>query len=375
MRVVFVGGGTGGHFYPLIAIAEAVREHDRAAGQESDLIYIGPEPYNQAALDSVGLRYVYCPAGKRRLYRSILNWLDNFKIITGFFVAFYKLLKLYPDVVMSKGGYTSIPVVLAAWLLRIPIVIHESDATAGRANHFAARFARYVAIAYPEVAEQFPKDKTALVGMPIRRAFFSSTNNAFVNLGIPNDRPVILVTGGSSGAVRINDFILRSLTRLLTKYTVIHQVGDNNVKTVMSDASALFEDRTMLDRYFVFGHLDQDKFVAALECSSLVITRAGSTTLFEIALKGKPSIVIPIPEDVSRDQRTNAYTYARSTGASILEEHNLSDDLLVAEIDRILGDTSVAKEMQEKAQRFTTPKAADTLADTLRGISSEHEKI
>ncbi len=375
MRLVFVGGGTGGHFYPLIAIAEAVRASDSATGQESDLIYIGPEPYNQSALDSVGLKFVYCPAGKKRLYRSILNFFDSFKIITGFFVAFYKLLKIYPDAVMSKGGYTSVPVVLAAWLLRIPIVIHESDATAGRANIFAAKMARYIAIAYPEVAAEFPKGKTALVGMPIRRAFFSTMQDPFGSLGIPNDRPVILVTGGSSGATRINDFILRSLTRLLTKYIVIHQVGDNNVKTVMGDASALFEDRTALDRYFVFGHLDQDKFVAALESASLVITRAGSTTLFEIALKGKPSIVIPIPEDVSRDQRTNAYTYARGTNASVLEEQNLSDDLLVVEIERILGDAGVAKEMSEKARTFTTPDAAATLADTLRGIASEHQKI
>ena len=373
MRLVFVGGGTGGHFYPLIAVAEAVRERDRVAGEESDLIYIGPEPYNKSALDSVGLRFVYCPAGKRRLYRSILNWLDYFKIISGFFVAFFKLLWLYPDAIMSKGGYTSVPVILAAWLLRIPIVIHESDSVAGRANMFAARFARYVAIAYPDVSKHFPKEKTALVGIPIRSAFFKTTPDPFGALGIPNDKPVILVTGGSSGAVRINDFILRSLTRLLPKYTVIHQVGDQNVDRVTADASALFQDRAVLDHYFVFGHLEQDQFVAALESASLVLTRAGSTTLFEIALKGKPSIVIPIPEDVSRDQRTNAYTYARATGASVLEEHNLSDDLLVAEIERILGDQAIVSEMHTKAAAFTTPKAADTLAGTLRSIANEHE--
>lgn len=375
MRVVFVGGGTGGHFYPLIAIAEAVREQDRASGADSELIYMGPEPYNQAALDSVGLRFVYCPAGKRRLYRSILNFFDWFKIIGGFFVAFFKLLGLYPDVIMSKGGYTSVPVIWAAWLLRIPIVIHESDSVVGRANAHASRFARYIAIAYPDTATSFPKEKTALVGMPIRHSFFTPVADPFGSLGIPSDKPVILVTGGSTGAVRINDFILRSLTRLLPKYTVVHQVGDNNINQVTADASALFSDRSMLDHYFVFGHLEQDKFVAALDSASLVITRAGSGSLFEIALKGKPSIIIPIPEDVSRDQRTNAYTYARATGAAVLEEHNLSDDLLIVEIDRILGDSAVLEDMKKRAGAFTTPKAADTLADTLRGIASEHEKI
>lgn len=369
MRLVFVGGGTGGHFYPLIAVAEAIRERDQGEGQESDLFYIGPDPYNQAALDTVGVKFVYCPAGKRRLYWSILNYLDSFKIITGVFVAFFKLLFIYPDAVMSKGGYTSVPVVLAAWLLRVPIVIHESDAIPGRANLFAAKFARYVTLAYADTLPAFPAGKTIAVGMPIRRAFFQAPSNPFGVLGIPADRPVILVTGGSTGAQRINDFILASLARLLPNYTVVHQVGDVNVDTVTADATSLFTDRSTLDRYFVFGHLDQERFAAALAAASLVITRAGSTTLFEIALKRKLAIIIPIPEDVSRDQRTNAYAFARETGAIVIEEQNLSDDLLVSEIDRVLKEG--AKPVSSTS--FTTNEAAYKLADTLRSIAAEHE--
>ena len=368
-----MGGGTGGHFYPLIAIAEAVRERDAQYGAESELFYLGPEPYNHTALDSVGMRYVYCPAGKQRVYRSLLNFFDKFKIVTGLFVAFFQLLRLYPDAVMSKGGYTSVPVVLAAWLLRIPIVIHESDAVPGRANMLAARFASYIGVAYAEVSSVFPAGKVALVGMPIRRAFLRDVADPYSALGIPKDRPVLLITGGSSGASRLNDFVLRSLNQLLINYTVLHQTGDAHADRVTTDASALFSDRSQLDHYFVFGHLDQDQFVAALQASSLVISRGGSTTLFELSLKGKPAIIIPIPEEVSRDQRSNAYAYARKTGAVVIEEHNLSDDLLVTEIDRILGDSETARQMSVAALGFTTPDAGITLADTLRNIAREHD--
>lgn len=374
MRIVLVGGGTGGHFYPLIAIAEAVRGRDRENGESSELFYLGPEPYNQASLDEFKITFVKVPAGKSRVgYGGLLNFLDLFKTFFGVLVAFFKLLFIYPDAVMSKGGYTSVPVTTAAWLLRIPIVIHESDAVPGRANLFAARFARYIGIAYTEVAEYFDAKKIAHVGMPIRSVISAPISDSYKLLGIPKDRPVILVTGGSSGAERLNNFIIASLSRLLQEFTVVHQVGDANVKSVSSSVSTLFVDREPLAHYFVFGHLGPEQFAAALQSANLIIARAGSTTLFEIAKNGKPSIIVPIPEDLSRDQRSNAYAYARKTGAVVLEEHNLSDDILVAEINHILKDESVALEMGEKARSLTVGDAAYTLADTLRAIATEHQ--
>lgn len=373
MRIVFVGGGTGGHFYPLIAIAESLREREKQIGGSLELYYFGPDPYNADALSSLGIKYVHCPAGKNRMYRSILNFFDIFKTLFGVFIAFIKLLHLYPDVIMSKGGYTSVPVVLAAKFLRIPIVIHESDAVPGRANVLAARFARIIAIAHNEVGDFFPKEKVRPVGMPIRRSFMTIISDPHAVIGVPSDRPVILVTGGSSGAERLNDFILSSLPRLLTEYTVIHQVGDANVERVSSAASSLFSDREPLAHYFVFGHMTQERFAAALQAATLVISRGGSTSLFEIATVGKPAIVVPIPEDVSRDQRSNAYSYARATGATVLEEHNLSDDILVAEIDRILKDPTTLAEMAAGAKSLTAGEGAYKLADILMEIGREHE--
>lgn len=373
MRILLVGGGSGGHFYPLIAIAEALRDQDAVRGTAIDLYYMGPSVFNQSDLDKNNIKFVYCPAGKQREYRSIQNYIDIFKIFYGTWVAFWKLFYIYPDVVMSKGGYTSVPIILAATLLRIPIVIHESDAVPGKANKFAARFAKYIGVAHADVVSFFPKEKVALVGMPIRKTFFNKIENPYQVVGVPSDRPIILVTGGSLGAKRVNDFILRSLGVLLENFTVIHQTGDSHVAEVTEAASTLITNQNLLSHYFVLGHLTQEQFSAAQQASTLVITRGGSTTLFELALLGKPAIVIPIPEDISRDQRANSYAYARSGGATVIEEKNLSDDILIAEIRRILGDSEIYSTMSQSAKSFTTADAAVTLANTLWSIGEEHE--
>jgi UDP-N-acetylglucosamine--N-acetylmuramyl-(pentapeptide) pyrophosphoryl-undecaprenol N-acetylglucosamine transferase len=372
MRIVFVGGGSGGHFYPLMAIAEALRERDTQYNTDVDLYYMGPGVFNQPDLDLYRIKYIYCPAGKQREYKSFQNYTDIFKIIYGVWVAFWKLYYIYPDVIMSKGSYTSVPITLAAWLLHIPIVIHESDAVAGKANKLASRFARYIGIAHDDVAAYFPAKKVALVGMPIRKAFFQQYSDPHSIVGIPNDHPVILITGGSLGAKRINDFILKSLLQLLPDFTLLHQTGDSNVNEVTEAATALITDRELLARYFVLGHLNQEQFAAAQQAASLVITRGGSTTLFELALLGKPAIIIPIPEDISRDQRSNSYAYARGGGAVVIEEQNLSDDILVAEIRRILSNSEIYQNMSNAAKSFTVNNAAYTLADTLWKIGDEH---
>lgn len=373
MRIVFVGSGTGGHFYPLMAIAEALRANDAQSGTNADLYFIGPEPYDADALAAQRITYVYCPAGKRRVYRSFRNVIDLFKTAYGILVAFVKLLWLYPDAVMSKGGYTSVPVILAAWLLRIPIILHESDAVAGRANLFAARFATYIGIAHADAAEFFAKDKVALIGMPIRRSFFETSQDPYGVLGIPSDRPVLFVTGGSLGAERLNELVLTSLDELLPYYTLVHQAGAAHAERVAQTASSLVADPSLQARYFVLGRMTAEQMSAAQDAAALIVSRAGSGSIFEIALKGKPSILIPIPEDVSRDQRANAYAYARTGAATVMEERNLSDDLLVSEIRRILGDTAAYQSMQTAARNFTRADAADTLAGVLTNIAASHE--
>lgn len=367
-RIGLVGGGTGGHFYPLMAIAESLRERSN----DCELIYYGPNPFSKEVLAAHNISYRYVTAGKRRRYRSFTNVLDWFRIIYGFFQACVKLYRDYPDVIVSKGGFTSVPIVFAAAWYRIPVVIHESDAVPGRANSLAKHIARYIAISYDDAAQFFPEKKTALIGIPIRKAFFSPHPEPRKILGIAGDEPIILVTGGSLGAERINTLLLDSLDELLPNYIVIHQAGAEHEAGVRETALARKLPPELMERYFVLGHVSADIMAAAQEAAALVISRAGSTSIFEIALKGKPSIIIPIPESVSHDQRTNAYAYSRSGAASVIEEHNLTDGLLAAEINRIMGDERIYQAMASAAAQFTNPEAAGRLADVTLGIAAEH---
>lgn len=372
MRIMFVGGGTGGHFYPLIATAEALKTRQQQNGRRIEFLYIGPTPYNRPLLQKHNIRYVYCPAGKIRRYFSPLNLLDLGKTMLGILVAIWQLYVYYPDVVFSKSGYTSVPVVLAAWLLRIPIVIHESDAKPGRANLLAKRFARYIAISYTEAAQYFPKEKTALTGIPLQEHMRQPIEDPHAYLGIATEPPLILVTGGSLGAERINNLILDSLDELLPHYQILHQTGKPHIEQITHTAAALVTDKAQLARYYVYESLDPQTFAAAQAAASIVITRAGSTTLAEIAQHRTPAIVIPIPEEISHDQRRNAYAYARATGASVMEEQNLNDALLVAEITRIMSDERAYQEMVAGTENFTHPDAADKIADVLISIGNEH---
>ncbi len=374
MRIVFVGGGTGGHFYPLMAIAEAVLAHaEESKHVTPDLYYFGPDPYDQGSLFSSGITFVYCPAGKMRRYYSFKNILDLGVTAWGIVVALAKLFILYPDVIMSKGGYTSVPVVVAAWLLRIPIVLHESDAAPGRANILAARFAKYIAITYDDTATYFPPGKVALTGIPVRKELLlPAPQNRRTHLGLASDKPLLLVLGGSQGAERVNNLIISTLRDLLPLFEIIHQTGPQNERPTQDTARALLAEKELLAFYHVRGFLDVETLHSALSEAVLVISRAGSGSIYEIALHGKPAILIPIPEDVSHDQRKNAYAYARTGAGEVIEERNLTPHLLVSEITRIMSSTEIQRKMQEAALKFGTKDAAVRIADALVEIGASH---
>lgn len=368
MKILFVGGGTGGHFYPLIAVAESLR----VTNPNVELYYMGPNQYDEAELKANNIKYIYCPAGKVRRYKSAKNYFDFFINIFGLFVAIIKLYLLYPDVIFSKGGYTSVPVLMAARFLLIPVVIHESDAVPGKANTLAKGQARYIAIAHDEVAKFFPEKKTALVGIPIRKAILQTNEDPFTALGLPNDKPLIYVTGGSSGAERLNNLVITALADLLPRYRVFHQVGQANVDTLKITAEEFVTDKSLLANYYIQGSIPAPTVSLLMDAASIIITRAGSTSLFEIAHHAKPSIVIPIPEDVSRDQRSNAYSYARTGAAIVLEEHNMSPHLLVQEIDTIINDPNLREAMSRAAKSLSYPDAAEKIASILISIGHEH---
>ncbi len=378
MTIAFTGGASGGHFYPLIAIAEAIRDVVRVERLvEPRLYYLGPNPFDAPALFENGITYLHVPAGKVRRYASFRNVTDLFVTFGGFFVALYTLFRLYPDVLVSKGSYASVPPVLAARLLGIPVVIHESDAKPGRANMIAARFAVKIAIAFNEAAAHFSKkvqDKIARTGIPIRKELARvMAEGAREFLHLEHGIPTVLVLGGSFGASRINDAVVAALPDLVSFANVIHQTGTTLYSETAGTARVVLEGNENAARYHPEPYLSALALRQAAGAADVVVSRAGSGSIAEIALWRKAAILIPIPEVVSHDQRTNAYAYARTGGAVVLEEANLTPHLLASEVRRIVASTALAKQMGEKGSVFADPDAARIIAEAILRIGLSHE--
>jgi len=375
MKILFTGGGTGGHFYPIIAVAQQIREVTKEKKLiEPELHFFAPSPYNEKLLFDNKIYFQKISAGKMRGYFSLLNVIDYFKTGLGIVSAIWKVFWLYPDVIFSKGGYGSFPVVLAGRILGIPIIIHESDSVPGKVNAWAAKFAEKIAISYPEAAAEFPKGKVAWTGNPVRREIgVTSSQGAKEYLNLNENIPVIFIVGGSQGSKVINDVILDSLNKLLPNFQIIHQVGEKNYDAVKEISDVLITDENLKIRYKPFKYLDDLAMRMTAGASDLVITRAGST-LFEISLWGLPSIIIPITESNGNHQRKNAYTYSRSGAGTVIVESNLSDDILIAEINRIMDNKDVYDNMVESAKQFSRPQAANTIAEAIIDLVLSHNK-
>ena len=375
MKILLTGGGSGGHFYPLIAVAESINETSKKENLISAQMYfMSDSPYDAEALVENDITFIHIPAGKIRRYASVLNFFDFFRTIFGIIVAFKKVFSLYPDVVFSKGAYTSFPVLVAARLLRIPVIIHESDSVPGKTNLWAGKFALKVAVSYPETAKYFQENKVAFTGNPLRKSVLKiNRSGGHEYLGLENDIPTVLIIGGSLGAQIINERILDSLPRLVEKYQILHQTGKNNVMDVSKTSEIILAGNPNKKRYRIFDYLNDLTITMAAGAADLIISRAGST-IFEIAVWGIPSIVIPITESNGDHQRMNAYSYARSGAAAVIEESNLTTNVLMNEIDRIIQDKSLRDKMSASARSFAKPDAAAKIAQEIINIALTHEQ-
>lgn len=375
MKILLTGGGTGGHFYPLIAIAEKLVEvADKEKIIDLKLYYMSDTPYDKHMLFENDITFVQIPAGKMRTYFSVMNFFDIFKTGIGAFFGLLSMFFIYPDVVISKGGYSAFPAVLAAKLLRIPVIVHESDSYPGRLNVWTAKFAWHVAISWPEAGEYLPKEKTALTGQPIRKEILhGDPNGAHEFFKLKPDLPIILVLGGSQGAETINNIIVDTLPELLSRYQIIHQTGSKNIDGVLSRAKLLMENNQNIERYAPMSYLNNLATRMAAGCADLIVSRAGSA-IFEIASWGIPSIIIPITNSNGNHQRKNAFNYARTGACEVIEESNLSPHLLVAEIDKLLSSKEKLAKMKEYALSFASPLAAEKIAQSAIELALTHEQ-
>ncbi len=376
MKILLTGGGSGGHFYPLIAVAEKINElisKDKLLPAE--LYYMSDSPHDSRLLLENKIQFVKVPAGKMRRYFSIMNIVDIFSTALGIITSFFSVFSIFPDVIFSKGAYASFPVLVAARFFRIPVIIHESDSTPGRTNKWAGKFAKRIALSYPDAASFFDEKKVAITGNPVRNAIKKlpqaevAKNYFGINAGVP----VILILGGSLGAKMINDVILQMLAELVEKYYVIHQIGKNNIQEIIATKDVILQNSQFKDRYIPLDYLDDLKMSMAAGASDLIISRAGST-IFEIANWGKPSILIPITDTNGDHQRKNAYYYARFNATTVIEENNLTTTILVSEIDRILNNKDLYKRMSDGALSFVKTDAAETIAREILQIALSHEK-
>ncbi|MEK7551944.1 MAG: UDP-N-acetylglucosamine--N-acetylmuramyl-(pentapeptide) pyrophosphoryl-undecaprenol N-acetylglucosamine transferase [Patescibacteria group bacterium] len=375
MKILFTGGGSGGHFYPIIAIAESIKEISEKKHLVSpSLFFIAPEAYNQDILSENKIIFKKSSAGKARRYFSLLNIIDLFKTLWGIIKSVGIVFSIYPDVIFGKGGFGSFPTLFAAKILRIPVVIHESDSVPGRVNLWASKFARRIAISWKEAAEYFPQEKTAYTGQPVRKEFKKILKEgAREFLKLEEKTPIILILGGSLGSQLINDHLVSALGELVKKYQVIHQTGKNNLDEVTERAEVVLENNPNKARYHAFDYLNNMALRMSAGASDLIVSRAGST-IFEIASWNKPSIIIPITDSNGDHQRKNAFNYERSGACSVVEEINLTSNILVSEINRILENPTVAEKMTSSAKNFAKPDAADKIAEEILNIALEHER-
>ena len=376
MKIIFTGGGTGGHFYPIIAITESIQKIAREKKFIApEMYFFAPAPYNQGLLYDHDIQYKKVTAGKIRKYFSFLNFTDFFKTIWGVIGALLDVFDIYPDVVFSKGGYGSFPTVLAARLLRIPVFIHESDSVPGRVNKWAGKFAARIALSYKEASPCFKDEKAAYTGQPVLEERLEPiTNGAAEFFEFDEIIPAIFVVGGSQGAEIINNAILDILPDLVNGFQIIHQTGINNIEVMKESAEAVLLENPNKKRYRPFGYLNGLEMRMAAGIASLVISRAGST-IFEIASWQKPSIIIPIADSNENHQVKNAFAYAKAGACSVIEEENLKPHILLAEIKRIIEDKEISGKMKEGAKLFFKPGAADTIAHELLSIIFSHEKL
>lgn len=377
MRIVFTGGVTGGHFYPIIAVTQALRDIIKEEKiLDPKLYFLAPSPYNKGLLYNNEITFKKVSAGKLRRNKGtgFRNFIDLFITGFGLIKALWTMFWIYPDVVFSKGGHGSFPVVLAARILRIPVIIHESDSAPGKVNAWAGKFARKIAVSYAEAAKHFPEDKVAWTGNPIRKEIVNKAfEGGYEFLDLDSTAKTILVLGGSQGAVKINNAILDILPDLLEKYQVVHQTGVKNIEEVRKMAAFVAEDERMQARYKPFPYLDDVAMRMSAGVADLVVTRSGST-LFEVANWNIPAIAIPIPEEISHDQRKNAYAYARSGAGIVIEESNLTPTLLKQEIERVLETEDIYKSLIEGTKKFTKENSADAIAKVIMEQVILHEQ-
>jgi UDP-N-acetylglucosamine--N-acetylmuramyl-(pentapeptide) pyrophosphoryl-undecaprenol N-acetylglucosamine transferase len=329
------GGGTAGHVTPNLALVETLKKNNY------EIQYIGTrDGIERKLVEEQKIKYHIISSGKLRRYFDIKNFTDPFKVVKGVFDAISIIRAEKPDVVFSKGGFVAVPVVLAAYLNKVPVVAHESDITPGLANKISLPYCSKICVTFPEALEGIKKDKGILTGTPIRKELLQGSKPRGLKLcTFWGNKPIILIIGGSLGSVIINETIRKNLDILLRKYDIVHLCGKGNVDKSLSNRKG----------YVQFEYLGEE-LPHVMAAADFVISRAGANSIFEFLALKKPNLLIPLSKRSSRgDQILNAESFKKSGYSLVIQEEELNSDTLIANLDRLDKERSIFIKNMEKS--------------------------
>ena len=363
-RIVLVGGGSGGHVFPLVAVAEVLRTADPSV----ELMMLGNGPFLTGAATTAGLPYKTIQAGKLRRYFSLWTLLAPFQTIVGFLQSLWILFSYMPDVMFTKGGYASVMPALVAKIYMIPVYTHESDSVPGLANKFISKLAKTVLTSFESTAKYFPAGDVVLVGNPVRPELLTGDKaTALQQFNFRADKKTILVTGGSQGAKRVNDAILEALVPLVQNFQIIHQCGESQYADLQVIIDQYIKEGEksygpmISANYRLFPFLNPQDMGMAYAAADIIISRGGASNLFEISALGKPAIIIPLSTISSRgDQIDNAIEFQKY-GAVVIEEANITPHIIVNQIQELLEPVRY-QSVSTQIKTFAKPDAANQIA-------------
>lgn len=351
-KIILTSGGTAGHVYPVISVAEALKRNARLK-----LIYVGSRSGPEKELaKKADLKFYGIVTGKRRAYFSFLNFIDFFKIIFGLVQSFFIFISFKPDLVFAKGGYVTFPVIFWAKIFKTRLIIHESDAVMGRTNLRAAKRASKICLGFP--LKYFTKynnlklnlDKLSYTGIPLRKEFLIPEKIE------KTSKPKILFTGGSQGSSKINSIVSEILPELLKEYEIYHISGERDFK----DLKEKNHEKT---HYHLFAY--SDDIAQIMAGCDLIVARAGANTLMEISALQKPAILIPLPSSASNHQFINAKIYQDCNAAVVVNEKNLTSSSLLSIINRLMEDENLLRLLGHHSHEFFVPNATSLITDII----------
>src|SRR6266516_590323 len=371
MRVLVSGGGSGGHIYPALAIATQLREEYQA-----EILFLGSDDGLETEIvPAAGFRLATIKAGKLRRYVSWQTITDVLRVPVGMIQAMNIVGKFGPGVAFTSGGYVAVPAGLAARFNRVPLLMHQQDVPPNLSNRLVAPLAMRISVTFADSLAYFPARKTLQLGNPVRQAMLdvrqTTPQQARGKLGFEVQEPLLLVTGGSQGARHLNQTVGEALPDLLAHSQVLQISGKElyNETRALSDSRLAGQDEALRRRYRLVAYLNEE-MPLALQAADLVLCRSGASTLSELAVLGKPSILVPLPPAIgSSPQEANAEMFERKAAAEVIKDQDLTPQVLVERVKYILSSSTSLEAMAEASRSFAKPQATQEITADLVKIA------